>query len=215
MDMLERVIIMMPSMFGESLFDDWFDDLNSEFFGKKNPLYGKHSKNLMKTDVRETEGTYEVDIDLPGFKKEDINVQLENGYLTITASKGLNKDEKNKEGAYIRQERYSGSMSRSFYVGDIPISIDKGTAVAGSFFTGNYAQAFDFGLGRNLIFRRGCSIFRGRSYYLYGLSGLWNRIRYIKRICYPSTSILSEPTRRFPIGIFFPRHLLLEDPVYV
>ena len=122
MDMLERVIIMMPSIFGESLFDDWFEDLNSEFFGKKNPLYGKHSKNLMKTDVRETEGTYEVDIDLPGFKKEDINVQLENGYLTITASKGLNKDEKNKEGAYIRQERYSGSMSRSFYVGDIPQS---------------------------------------------------------------------------------------------
>ena len=112
--------MMMPSIFGESLFDDdWMDfPFEREFFGKKNPLYGKHAKNMMKTDVRETENGYEVDIDLPGFKKDEINAKLENGYLTISASKGLDKDEKDKEGKYIRQERYAGAMSRSFYVGE-------------------------------------------------------------------------------------------------
>ena len=72
----------------------------------------------MKTDVRETDSGYEVDIDLPGFKKDEINAQLDNGYLTISASKGLDKEEKNKEGKYIRKERYEGSCNRSFYVGD-------------------------------------------------------------------------------------------------
>ena len=112
--------MLMPSIFGENLFDDdWFGfPFESEFFGKKNPLYGKHGKNLMKTDVRETEEGYELDIDLPGFKKEEINAKLENGYLTVTAAKGLDKDEKDKKGKYIRQERYAGSMSRSFYVGE-------------------------------------------------------------------------------------------------
>ena len=88
-------------------------------WGKRNPLYGKHAKNLMKTDVRETESSYEVDIDLPGFKKEDIKLNLENGYLTVSAQKGLDKDEQDKNGRYIRQERYTGSCSRSFYVGDM------------------------------------------------------------------------------------------------
>ena len=73
---------------------------------------------MMKTDVRETEGTYELDVDLPGFKKEDVELTFEQGYLTISAKKNLNKDEKNKDGQYIRQERYAGSMSRSFYVGE-------------------------------------------------------------------------------------------------
>ena len=73
---------------------------------------------MMKTDVRETDAGYEVDIDLPGFKKDEINAQLENGYLTVSASKGLDKDQKDDNGKYIRQERYSGAMSRSFYVGD-------------------------------------------------------------------------------------------------
>ena len=82
-------------------------------------LYGKHAKNVMKTDVKETDNSYEVDIDLPGFKKDEIEAKLENGYLTISASKGLDKEEKNeKDGTYIRKERYSGAMSRSFYVGD-------------------------------------------------------------------------------------------------
>ena len=115
--------MMMPSIFGENLFDDWMDfpfndDFDKYFFGKKNPLYGKHAKNMMKTDVKETDSSYEVDIDLPGFKKDEINAKLENGYLTISAAKGLDKDEKDKRGKYIRKERYAGAMSRSFYVGD-------------------------------------------------------------------------------------------------
>ena len=113
--------MLMPSVFGENLFDDWMDscdDFDRYFFGKKNPLYGKHAKNMMKTDVKETDDSYEVDIDLPGFKKDEINATLEDGYLTISAAKGLDKDEKDKKGKYIRKERYAGAMSRSFYVGD-------------------------------------------------------------------------------------------------
>ncbi len=112
--------MMLPSIFGESLFDDdWMDfPFKEDFWGKKNPLYGKHAKNMMKTDVREKDGNYELDIDLPGFKKEEINAQLDNGYLTVSASKSLDKDSKDKEGKYIRQERYAGAMSRTFYVGD-------------------------------------------------------------------------------------------------
>ncbi len=84
----------------------------------KKALYGKHASHEMKTDVRETDSGYEVDIDLPGFKKDEINIQLDNGYLSISAAKGLDKDEQDKEGKYIRKERYAGSMSRSFYVGN-------------------------------------------------------------------------------------------------
>ncbi len=114
--------MLRPSIFGESLFDDWMDDFEKDFakdfFPAKNPLYGKHAKNMMKTDVRETDEGYEVDIDLPGFKKDEVNVQLNDGYITISAAKGLDKDEKDKKtGKYIRRERYAGSMSRSFYVG--------------------------------------------------------------------------------------------------
>lgn len=113
---------MLPSIFGENLFDDFFDDRFGMFpmwNTGRDPLYGKHAKNLMKTDVRETENTYEVDVDLPGFKKDEITVDLKDGYLTISAAKGLDKDEKDKEGRYIRQERYAGACSRSFYVGDV------------------------------------------------------------------------------------------------
>ena len=112
---------MLPSIFGENLFDDFFDDSFNMFpvWSGRNPLYGKHAKNLMKTDVRETENSYEVDIDLPGFKKDEISVDLKDGYLTIQAAKGLDKDEKDKQGKYIRQERYAGACSRSFYVGDV------------------------------------------------------------------------------------------------
>ena len=112
--------MLMPSIFGENLFDDdWMNfPFESDFWGKKNPLYGKHAKNLMKTDIREHENGYEVDIDLPGFKKDEISVQLEDGYLTVSASKGLDKDEEDKKGRYIRRERYAGAMQRSFYVGD-------------------------------------------------------------------------------------------------
>ena len=111
---------MLPSIFGENLFDDFFDDdFMRSMWSRRNPLYGKHAKNLMKTDVRETDTTYEVDIDLPGFKKDEIDVDLKDGYLTISAAKGLDKDEKDKKGKYIRQERYAGALRRSFYVGDI------------------------------------------------------------------------------------------------
>ena len=111
--------MLMPSIFGENLFDDWMDfPFTNDFFSSKNPLYGKHAKNMMKTDVRETDNSYELDVDLPGFKKDEIKAQLENGYLTISAAKGLDKDQKDKDGKYIRQERYAGAMSRSFYVGD-------------------------------------------------------------------------------------------------
>ena len=97
--------MLMPSIFGENLFDDdWMNfPFNDEFWGKKNPLYGKHAQNMMKTDIRETDGSYELDVD---------------GYLTLAAAKGLDKDEKDKEGNYIRRERYAGTLSRSFYVGD-------------------------------------------------------------------------------------------------
>ena len=112
--------MMTPSIFGENLFDAFMNDFPFEkhFFGERNPLYGKHAKNIMKTDVKETDNSYELDIDLPGFKKEDINVQLDNGYLTIAASKSLEKEDEHEKSHYIRQERYSGSMSRSFYVGN-------------------------------------------------------------------------------------------------
>lgn len=112
--------MLMPSIFGENLFDDdWMNfPFESDFGGKKNPLYGKHVKNMMKTDIREHEGGYEVDIDLPGFKKDEISVQLEEGYLTVSASKAIDKDEEDKKGKYIRKERYAGAMQRSFYVGN-------------------------------------------------------------------------------------------------
>ncbi len=111
--------MLVPSIFGENLFDDFMDfPFDDDFWGRKNPLYGKNAKRMMKTDIRETEGSYELDVDLPGFKKDEIKASLENGYLTISAAKGLDKDEKDKDGKYIRQERYAGAMSRSFYVGD-------------------------------------------------------------------------------------------------
>ena len=108
--------MMMPSVFGRDIFDDFMDGFAFPDVSKE--LYGKHAKNVMKTDVRELDNGYEIIVDLPGFKKDEIEVQLKDGYLTISAAKGLDKDETDKKGNYIRKERYSGSMSRSFYVGD-------------------------------------------------------------------------------------------------
>ena len=111
--------MLVPSIFGENLFDDFMDfPFDYDFWGRRNPLYGKNAKRMMKTDIRETDGSYELDVDLPGFKKDEINVELENGYLTVSAAKGLDKDEQDKKGKYIRRERYAGAMQRSFYVGD-------------------------------------------------------------------------------------------------
>lgn len=110
---------MLPSIFGENLFDDFFSDPFEMMVPQgRSPLYGKHAKGLMRTDVRETDGSYELDVDLPGFKKDEIHVDLKDGYLTISAAKGLDKDESAKDGKYIRQERYAGACSRSFYVGE-------------------------------------------------------------------------------------------------
>ena len=111
---------MMPSIFGENLFDEFFDDdfPTIPMRSIRNPLYGKNAKNLMKTDVRETDNTYELDVDLPGFKKDEVQLDLKDGYLTISAAKGLDKDQEDKKGKYIRQERYAGACSRSFFVGD-------------------------------------------------------------------------------------------------
>ena len=113
--------MLMPSIFGNDMFGDfftdpWFDD--KEFKDMQKKLYGHRAKNVMSTDVKEVENGYELEMDLPGFKKDEIKVQLKDGYLTLAAAKGLDKDEKDKEGNYIRRERYAGSMSRSFYVGD-------------------------------------------------------------------------------------------------
>ncbi len=116
-------MLYTPSIFGENLMDDWFDGFD-QMFDRMNhqtdrKLYGRHPERLMKTDVREHDDQYEIDIDLPGFKKEDLQLRLENGCLTISASKNLNQDDKDqKTGRVIRQERYSGSMQRSFYVGE-------------------------------------------------------------------------------------------------
>ena len=111
---------MLPSIFRDNLFDDMFDfdDFDKEFNRMMRPLYGKHAQNMMKTDVRETDNSYELDIDLPGFKKDEIKVELDNGYLSISAAKGLDKDEEKKDSKYIRRERYAGAMNRTFYVGD-------------------------------------------------------------------------------------------------
>ena len=115
--------MFMPSVFSDGddvmneMINEWGNDWNKNFFGKHNPLFGKRARNLMKTDVKETDNSYELEVDLPGFKKDEVKLQLSDGYLTISAEKGLDKDEK-KHGRLIRQERYEGAMQRSFYVGD-------------------------------------------------------------------------------------------------
>ncbi len=111
--------MLRPMFFGEGLFDDWMRfPTFREFDDVEKKLYGRHAPHEMKTDVHETEDGYTIDIDLPGFKKDELTLHLENGYLTVTAAKGLDKDEKDKKGKIIRQERYAGAMQRSFYVGE-------------------------------------------------------------------------------------------------
>lgn len=104
--------MLMPSIFGENFMDD--------FFGFPERYLGRsfNTNRMMQTDVAETDDGYEVTMDLPGFKKEDVKAELKNGYLTITANTNTNNDEKDKNGKYIRRERYSGTCSRSFYVGE-------------------------------------------------------------------------------------------------
>ena len=114
--------MLMPSIFGNDMFGDfftdpWFDE--KEFKDMQKKLYGHRAKNVMSTDVKEVENGYELEIDLPGFKKDEIKASVENGYLTISAARGLDEDEKDKKsGKYIRRERYAGACERSFYVGE-------------------------------------------------------------------------------------------------
>ena len=115
--------MLLPSIFGENLFDDFFDDV--PFFDNRaenqieKKLYGRHAHNVMKTDIKENDDGYELIVDLPGFKKDEIKVSLEDGYLTIEAAKGLDEDEQEKKsGKYIRKERYAGALSRTFYLGE-------------------------------------------------------------------------------------------------
>ncbi|MBO7354886.1 MAG: Hsp20/alpha crystallin family protein [Lachnospiraceae bacterium] len=111
--------MLRPSIFGENLFDDWFDLPDFRDLDKaEKRLYGRHAERLMRTDVHEHDDHFEVDIDLPGFSKDEIKIELNNGYLQVSAAKGLDKDENSKKGKLIRQERYAGAMERSFYVGD-------------------------------------------------------------------------------------------------
>jgi len=106
----------MPSIFGENLIDDFFGDFARPM--RRTMNYGTPATGIMKTDVKETDGGYELDIDLPGYKKENVKAELSEGYLTISASTLSENDEKDSEGRYIRRERYSGTCSRSFYVGE-------------------------------------------------------------------------------------------------
>ena len=109
----------LPTLFGENMMDmfDLFDrNWNRGFHDMDRALYGRHADRVMKTDIHEKDDGYEIRVDLPGFKKDELKVELNNGYLTISAEKSLNKDEED-HGKLIRQERYSGAMQRSFYVG--------------------------------------------------------------------------------------------------
>ena len=111
---------MLPSIFSENLFDDFFDNtFDKNFFGAANPLYGKHAKNLMKTDVKQNETSYKLAIDLPGFKKEDIHVDIADDRLTVSAERHSNYEDKDKKGNYLRCERSYGSYARSFDISGI------------------------------------------------------------------------------------------------
>lgn len=108
----------VPAILGENLFDKWMEGAFSGFADLNRQLYGGSAKSMMKTDVKEIEGGYQVAVEMPGFDKSEISVELDKGYLTITASKDLNKDEQDENDKYIRRERYMGTMQRSFYVGE-------------------------------------------------------------------------------------------------
>ena len=111
--------MLLPSVFGENLFDEWFNFPDFRDLDRtERKLYGKNADRLMKTDVHEHDDHYEVDIDLPGFSKDEINLELKEGYLTVSAAKGVDKDNTDRKGKIIRQERYAGAMQRSFYVGE-------------------------------------------------------------------------------------------------
>ncbi len=107
--------MLMPSVFGENLFDDFMDGFA---FPTGRSFFEMPAQNVLKTDIKETENGYELAVEMPGYNKDDIKAQLKDGYLTIGASVEKNNDQKDENGRYLRKERYSGSVSRSFYVGE-------------------------------------------------------------------------------------------------
>ena len=107
--------MLMPSIFGEDLFDEFFNDFARPVRGTVR--YNNPSNNVMRTDVKEHKDSYELVIELPGYKKENVKAELKEGYLTITAATNTANDQKDENGKYIRRERYAGSCSRSFFVG--------------------------------------------------------------------------------------------------
>lgn len=110
--------MMMPSILRRSFFDDFMSNPFESVFSMDNDMFfGDRNSTLLKTDVKEIDGNYEFEIELPGYQKDDIHAKLKDGYLTISASRNENKDEKDEEGNYIRRERYSGKCQRSFFVG--------------------------------------------------------------------------------------------------
>ena len=100
--------MLMPSIFGENLLDDFFDY----------PLGRSSTFDMMNTDIKDTDAGYEITMNMPGVKKEDVKAELKDGYLTIRATANTSKDEKGSDGRYIRRERYAGACERSFYVGE-------------------------------------------------------------------------------------------------
>ena len=114
--------MLLPAVFHENLFDDWFDpffeSMDRELNRETRNTLGHRAANMMKTDVKEVEGGYEMDVDLPGCKKEDVKMQLEDGYLTIQAVRSHTNNESGQNGRYVRRETFAGTCARSFYVGD-------------------------------------------------------------------------------------------------
>ncbi len=116
-------MLYVPSIFGENLMDDFMGSFLDGFdqpayTAKKSPVYGQNTVRVMKTDITESQDGFALDMDLPGYKKDEIRLELENGALTITAEKAVDSEEKNEKGKVIRRERYTGKMARSFYVGE-------------------------------------------------------------------------------------------------
>ena len=112
---------MLPTVFGENLFDDFFDDSFGMMIARS-PLYGKHARNLMKTDIRETDTNYELAIDLPGFKKEDIHVDVDGDTMTIRAERHSEHEDQDKKGNYVRCARSYGSYQRAFDISGVEVA---------------------------------------------------------------------------------------------
>ena len=105
--------MLVPRVMQNDLFSDWMKD-----FPSMNDIWGSSKNDLMKTDVKETDDAFILEIDLPGFSKEDVQATLEDGYLTVSAQRNAVDEEKDEKGKYIRRERFYGNCSRSFYVGE-------------------------------------------------------------------------------------------------